>query len=57
MDRKEIMEAIKGLAKGQGFYGRVLDFIENDPRSEELMQDLEAQHFGDVVDLVLYLEQ
>ena len=57
MDREKIIETIKGLAKGQGFYGRVLDFIENDPRSEELMQDLVAQNFGDVVDLVLYFEQ
>jgi hypothetical protein len=51
MTRDEILQAIKDLAKSQGFYGRLLRDM-----SDELLDALEAQGFTDVVDLVLFLE-
>ena len=52
MDREQIIDALKTLAKGQGFYGRLLENM-----SDELLQHLEEQNFGDILDMVLYLEQ
>lgn len=56
-----IREAIKQLAKGQGSYGRLdarLDELQaEDPNKyDEVMQELDAQNFKDIVDLVMYLE-
>lgn len=53
MTREEILEAIKDLAKSQGYYGRLLRAIEED---ETILDTLEEQNFNDVVDMVLYLE-
>lgn len=53
MTREEILEAIKDLAKSQGYYGRILRAIEED---ETILDTLEEQNFNDVVDMVLYLE-
>lgn len=57
----DIREAIKLLAKGQGSYGRLdtrLDELQaEDPdKYDEVMQELDAQNFEDIVDLVMYLE-
>lgn len=56
-----IREAIKQPAKGQGSYGRLdarLDELQaEDPdKYDEVMQELDAQNFKDIVDLVMYLE-
>lgn len=61
MKMNEIMEAIKDLAKCQGFYGRLLENLlelkEDEPELyEEVSAEWEAQNFRDSVDLVLYLE-
>lgn len=61
MDREAILGAIADLARSQGFYGRLLRAIEevreeDEARYEELMETLEAQNFGDTVDMVLYFE-
>ena len=61
MDREDILNAIQELAYSQGFYGRLLRFFmelkEEDPdRYEEVMQELEAQKFGDTLDMVLFFE-
>lgn len=61
MDRDAILGAIKELSFSQGFYGRLLRSIEElaeyDPdRYEEFMEMLEAQNFGDTVDMVLFFE-
>ena len=53
MDREQIKNAIKNLAKSQGKYGRLLQQIEECP---ELLDELEAQNFNDVVDMVMYIE-
>lgn len=54
MTREEILEAIKDLAKSQGYYGRLLRAIEEE--DETILDTLEEQNFNDVVDMVLYLE-
>lgn len=58
MDRNEIRNTIETLAKSQGFYGRVLNAIdEAEPeRQEKIWDELEAQNFTDSVDLVMYFE-
>lgn len=61
MNREDILNAIQELAYSQGFYGRLLRFFvelkEEDPdRYEEVMQELEAQKFGDTLDMVLFFE-
>ena len=56
MTEKEIIQAIEGLSKCQGFYGRVLEFIENDERGPAFLSHLAEQNFADVVDMVMYLE-
>lgn len=61
MKRNEIMSAIKGLAKSQGFYGRMYSYLSEQETNEpdvfdRNMRVLEAQNFKDVVDLVFYLE-
>lgn len=53
MNKEEILSAIRTLAMSQGFYGRLLKAIEE---NEEILDDLVAQNFGDVVDLVMYIE-
>ena len=53
MNREEILSAVRSLAMSQGSYGRLLEQLEN---NEELLDNLAEQNFGDVVDMVLYLE-
>ena len=53
MDREQIMNAIRELAMSQGFYGRLLRQIDENP---EILDELENQHFKDVVDMVMYIE-
>lgn len=53
MTREEILEAVKDLAKSQGYYGRLLQEINED---ETILDTLEEQNFNDVVDMVLFLE-
>ena len=62
MDRYDILNTIAELAQSQGFYGRLLrDFMElrdEDPDTyENVMTQLEAQNFGDPVDMVLFFER
>ena len=58
MKRNEIMNTIRGLAKSQGFYGRLLEAIESlDKRKKEtFFEMMEAKNFKDAVDLVMFLE-
>lgn len=62
MDRDDILNAIAELSQSQGFYGRllrdILDCKENDPSSyDDFMSELEARHFGSMLDMVLFFEQ
>jgi hypothetical protein len=53
MNKKQILDVIKSLAKSQGFYGRLLEHINDGP---SYLDFLEKQNFVDVVDFVLYME-
>lgn len=53
MKKEQIYDAIRSLARSQGFYCDLLEYVEN---NEEYLEELEEQNFKDVVDLVLYLE-
>lgn len=53
MDRNDILELIEGLAKSQGLYGRLLEYIKENP---EYLDHLEQQNFKEPVDLVIYIE-
>lgn len=54
MNKQEIYNSIKSLAGSQGFYGKILDQIDDHP---EILDVLEEQNFADIVDLIMYLEQ
>lgn len=61
MKMNDILDAIKELSYSQGFYGRLYRDLkaiyENDvERFEAIKEELEAQNFKDVVDMVLYFE-
>ena len=53
MNREQILAAIRELAMSQGFYGRLLQAIDED---ESILDKLEEQNFSDVVDMVLWIE-
>lgn len=52
MNRDEILETIKGLARSRGFYGRLLMNM-----TEEYLQELVDQKFKEPLDMILYIEQ
>jgi endogenous inhibitor of DNA gyrase (YacG/DUF329 family) len=57
MTKDQCMQAIQELAKSQGFYQRLLDDLMDDAEHRDLvLNDLEEQHFKDIVDMVLWLE-
>lgn len=57
MNREEILETIRSLAKSQGFYGRLLFVLSSDePDAVAYLNYLEEQNFKDTVDLVMFLE-
>lgn len=58
MKAREIYNTIKALARCQGFYGRVLEALEEGgaEKLNERLEFLEKQGFKNAVDLVMYLE-
>ena len=53
MNKEQILDVIKSLAKSQGFYGRLLEHINEEPT---YLDFLEKQNFKDAIDFVLYME-
>ncbi len=51
MNKNQILNTIKSLARSQGFYGRMLNNI-----TDEGLDYLEEQNFKDPVDLVMFIE-
>lgn len=51
MNKEQIVSCITELSHSQGFYGRVLEVLD-----DELLTKLENQNFNDPIDLILYLE-
>lgn len=58
MKIEQAKEIMRGLAKSQGFYGRLLQAIENatEEQIKELELDFELNKVKDSLDLVLYFE-
>ena len=58
MDREKILNAIRSLAASQGFYGRLYDSLtDGSEQADEFLNTMEKQNFGDVVDMVMWLEE
>ena len=58
MNREQILDAFRSLARSQGFYGRLLQQIDSvdEETREAFLSDLESRNFRDVVDLVMWIE-
>jgi hypothetical protein len=61
MNIEEILGAIRELACSQGFYGRLYEHLiyvkNNEPKQwKDIVKELEAKHFKDTLDMVLYFE-
>lgn len=57
MNREEILETIRSLAKSQGFYGRLVKILESDELDTlAYLELLEEQNFKDPIDLILFIE-
>ena len=57
MKADQIIKCFRELSKSQGFYGRLLAQIEEEPiAGKKFLKELEEQNFKDEVDLILYLE-
>jgi hypothetical protein len=58
MNRYQIENLMKSLAMSQGLYGRMLNEIYSAPEDEQerFWENMEAQNFGDALDVVLFLE-
>lgn len=52
MDRYQILNTIRNLARSQGFYGRLLRDM-----TDEYLDYLEEQNFADAFELVIFLEE
>ena len=53
MNEEQILSAVESLSHSQGFYGRLLEYLIGSP---EVLSRLAKQNFGDVVDLVMFVE-
>ena len=53
MKKEQILDVIKSLAKSQGFYGKLLEYINEEP---SYLDFLEKQNFKDAIDFILYME-
>ena len=58
MNREQILDAFRSLAMSQGFYGRLLERIDSvdEETREAFLSDLESRNFGDVLDLIMWIE-
>ena len=58
MNREQILDAFRSLARSQGFYGRLLEQIDSvdEETRDAFLSDLENRKFRNVVDLVMWIE-
>jgi hypothetical protein len=55
--KEQILEWCKTLAKSQGFYGRILEELENNVGSlNNLVEECEKHSIKDIVDFVMFIE-
>lgn len=58
MTKKDILENIRLLANSQGFYSQMyVRLSDGSKEADKALEYLEQQHFKDVVDMILFLEQ
>ena len=55
---EQAKEIVKNLARGQGFYGRLLESMNNfdDEQIEQFTEDLKCNKVKDTMDLIIYFE-
>ena len=51
MNREQILNTFRMLAKSQGLYGRILNNL-----TDEMLDYLESKHFKDAVELIMFIE-
>lgn len=56
MKKEEIKLAVESLAKSQGFYGRLIQALQDEDKEDEFYQICEKQNFNDIVDFVMWIE-
>ena len=61
MNKKQILKAIKNLAKSQGFYSRMYqnimkNIVPDEDKYETFQQFCEQQNFKDALDVVMFFE-
>ncbi len=58
MNRYQIEDIIRSLAKSQGMYGRILTDIYSAPADAQEMfwDNMESRNFGDVLDVIMFFE-
>ena len=57
MNREDILNAVKCLAAGQGFYGRLYEVLTSGRKeAENLLDKMVEQNFKDPVDMILWFE-
>ena len=57
MNKEQILDAIRSLAASQGFYGRLYNALtDGSEQADKFLATMEEQNFGDVVDMVMWLE-
>jgi len=57
MNKEQILDAIRSLAASQGFYGRLYNALtDGSEQADEFLATMVEQNFGDVVDMVIWLE-
>jgi len=53
MNKEQILALVKSLALSQGFYGRLLESLNENP---EYLQFLEDMNFKDSIEFIMYIE-
>ena len=57
MNKKQILKAIKNLAKSQGFYDRLYNKLtDGSEESEAYLEEMVEQKFKNVADLITFIE-
>ena len=57
MNKEQILDAIRSLAASQGRYERLYNALTNGTEQADVfLATMEEQNFGDVVDMVMWLE-
>lgn len=57
LTKEAILALISTLAMSQGFYGRLLNGLNENPEiGEEWLQQMEDMHFRSDVDFIMFLE-